>query len=900
MSATLSPKAQTVEREFLAARAMSDHAAFAELTRRYVKHNPEGVVFANTALLEQAIAEADVEARKVYKWSPTASLDDTPEEMSISPRYDPEIIRGPVERLETSVTQGSEEHQEQAAYILARGALRTTAPDRLQRVAHYLQNIQLPPTRLPTGYSLALVVSGLVVKGLATEEDGDVPGGIALYDSATDLVLASPNDRSPELANWIEHALYRGGLLKLRLGDQRAAVRTFRNYHKMSLTWPTNFRITRRITIYNYYAKTLAAFYRVNITGDSTASDDFSSASIACELPSVHTYWEESLFGFVQFPKAGEINWRVLDLIERIVDDRKLIGFSSEASKRSHVELIYRASQKTFQSPRLLRFLFFAQVNAGLYGEADVTLQAYWDRIQTDSQVKNHTDSALTLEQRIHQDVESESETATVLVAGSRLYSNNLSKPAQAQLFAERSLAFIQKAPQNEENQLLLHDANKYQAAALGLLASEAHDPEKRPELYAKAVESLERAVQILPESYDGHYLLALQLAEMRETSRAITSVKQSLALHTAHIPSWHLLALLLSAKKDFIRALDVCAVGLKESLWDLPETDLISAAQVDGDEYLALRITQVQLLDQVHGPEATLEPQEALFALYTKVFAPDPSTLDDGRDNIQSVRRRDQCEDMVSSAAGRPRAGSILTVRSRRGSEVGAANGTAEVARTNYASSVTSLGSTGSKGHRNSSLPIQAGNGTVNGNGTIGRSGVSLPPAIQTASGKSQQRTARANKVLVTLWLMSAATFRRLDRMDDALKAIEEAERVDSSNPDVWYQLGLFHTVQKEQNAASIAFIKATVLEPYHPASLTRIGKNYIEAGSLEMAESMLDAATRSHGWDNAEAWFCLGKVFEDTNRLSRAKECLWYALDLEASRPVRGYPEALPRFLD
>ncbi|KAF9271885.1 hypothetical protein BGZ74_005573, partial [Mortierella antarctica] len=103
-----------------------------------------------------------------------------------------------------------------------------------------------------------------------------------------------------------------------------------------------------------------------------------------------------------------------------------------------------------------------------------------------------------------------------------------------------------------------------------------------------------------------------------------------------------------------------------------------------------------------------------------------------------------------------------------------------------------------------------------------------------------------------------------------------------------------------KEQDAASIAFTKATALQAYHPASLTRIGKTYYETGSLEMAESMLDATTRSQGWDNAEAWFCLGKVFEDTSRLARAKECLWYALDLEASRPVRGYTEALTRFLD
>lgn len=69
-------------------------------------------------MLEQAIAEADIEARKVYKWGPTACLDDTPEEMSISPRYDPEIIRGPVERLEASLAQGSEEHQEVLYRIL--------------------------------------------------------------------------------------------------------------------------------------------------------------------------------------------------------------------------------------------------------------------------------------------------------------------------------------------------------------------------------------------------------------------------------------------------------------------------------------------------------------------------------------------------------------------------------------------------------------------------------------------------------------------------------------------------------------------------------------------------------------------------------------------------------------
>jgi hypothetical protein len=64
-------------------------------------------------------------------------------------------------------------------------------------------------------------------------------------------------------------------------------------------------------------------------------------------------------------------------------------------------------------------------------------------------------------------------------------------------------------------------------------------------------------------------------------------------------------------------------------------------------------------------------------------------------------------------------------------------------------------------------------------------------------------------------------------------------------------------------------------------------------------MAESMLETTTRCEGWSSAEAWFYLGKVFEASDRLTRAKECLWYALDLEQSRPVRDFSDALTRYL-
>jgi hypothetical protein len=205
--------------------------------------------------------------------------------------------------------------------------------------------------------------------------------------------------------------------------------------------------------------------------------------------------------------------------------------------------------------------------------------------------------------------------------------------------------------------------------------------------MYAKAVESLNNAVKVAPGAFDSQYLLALQYAEMREIAKAILTVKQSISLNSSHIPSWHLLALLLSSQKDYERALSICAVGLKESEWDLAQTDGFSASQLDGEDYLALRVTQAVLQDQVHGPEAGLEHEEALFSLYTRVFAPDPTSMGESLYDIQSVRRRDLSDnDLVSSApgvvnggtTGRPRSGSILSSRSRNGggSDIGSTIG--------------------------------------------------------------------------------------------------------------------------------------------------------------------------------------------------------------------------------
>ncbi|KAF9583966.1 hypothetical protein BGW38_007984, partial [Lunasporangiospora selenospora] len=905
----MSVKAQTIERDLQNARAKAQYSAFPELTRRYVKHNKDGIVLANTALLELAIVEAENAVSRTQKWTQAISLDDTPELITTSPKIKQASVQEAVDRLERVLSKGTEEHQEYAAIVLARTAMATDAPDRVQRVAHYLQNIQLPPAKIPTGYNFALVICGLTVKGMALEEEDRIPEAIVSYDNASILAQANPNERSDELHAWVENALYRASLLKMRQRDLIAATRSFRAYHGQALQWSPNFRLPRRSTIYQYYSQALLSSYKAFLS-QSIATNGISSIieyvplneqsqfylpTLTQETAQIHAYWEDALYAVTQFPKADEKNWRALAMIEQIIEDRRLLGPGSDADKRTLVETIYRASQKTFQSPRILRFLFLALVDLGQYDEAVLALSSYLDMIKLNNKVKNASEGGeLSNEQRSRQDVESERDIASVMVAGCRLYGKELKKPSEALLYAKEAFEIIEKHLQQEDAQELLSDVYKYQGIAYGLQASRAHEPELRPGLFSKAIESIEKAIEISPESFDTHYYHAYHLAETRDIPKAILAVKQSLNFNASHIPSWHLLTLLLSSQKDYERALNVCAVGLKESEWDLPNLDEFTASRQEGEEYLSLRITQMALQNQLYGPEAALEQQEVLFSLYTKVFAADPNAQGESVYDVRTISRGSHSELELTAngtivMSGRPRASSVLSSRSRNGGgsdigtmTAGGSNNTLEVPKANYAASVTSsIGSSGSRGRR--SIPPPSATAT---HSTLGRSMLGLPPQVNRPTAKSIQQTAKANKILVTLWLMSASTFLKLGRVDDAIKAIGEAERVDASNPDVWYQLGLFHLSQEDAETASVSFSKALALEPFHVACLTRVGRNYLEAGSLEMAEGVLGSATKSQGWDSAEAWFYLGKVFEASDRLTRAKECLWYALDLESSR--------------
>ena len=92
-------------------------------------------------------------------------------------------------------------------------------------------------------------------------------------------------------------------------------------------------------------------------------------------------------------------------------------------------------------------------------------------------------------------------------------------------------------------------------------------------------------------------------------------------------------------------------------------------------------------------------------------------------------------------------------------------------------------------------------------------------------------------------------------------------------------------------------------ILATLPAAGVSRTGMD--ESGSMESEQSttslsrlvardraygLLSMLTKSgRGWDDSEAWFALARAYEEGDQIEKAKEALWWVVELEESKPVR-----------
>ncbi|KAJ6558200.1 hypothetical protein B0H19DRAFT_1028834 [Mycena capillaripes] len=175
-------------------------------------------------------------------------------------------------------------------------------------------------------------------------------------------------------------------------------------------------------------------------------------------------------------------------------------------------------------------------------------------------------------------------------------------------------------------------------------------------------------------------------------------------------------------------------------------------------------------------------------------------------------------------------------------------------------------------------------------------------PPTLPAAQPKWNHTTARETRLESDLWLMSAATFRRLGKIEQAKGAIQEAEVKDEGNPAVWVQLGLYYVALGHTQHAIDAFQKALFINPddvsasvhmcrlyLTPEGSSRTAEDEVDPNNVDLVAGMLAHLTRGPGWDVPEAWYFLAKAYGMQDRKDRERECLSLALQLSEQRGVR-----------
>lgn len=343
------------------------------------------------------------------------------------------------------------------------------------------------------------------------------------------------------------------------------------------------------------------------------------------------------------------------------------------------MQILYRASTKTFHSTLILRRLF--HVHAAL-AEFDLAIKAfdtYTDIVTNAKSRAEHSEKRVDSVEDDETRIRTLSEGIMVLCCfGSR---KEAQKANQIASRVEEILSTLNQhgavlGTDNDATQELVYLTEEgkavsaaivsaaYRAVGVGLATWARWTPvnESRSSIQEAAAIALERSLAARADQEPNAataYAFGLLLAEMRDLDAAIDHVRaglvssavaddasqRSIAYSEDHdlLPLWHLLTLLLSAKQEFEAADGVCDAALDLVSGTSFQDELASRSGHDENEdgqrgalsigfcntqsrhkesLLELRMTQLGLTEILHGPEAALNHSDELFSLFGRLFA--------------------------------------------------------------------------------------------------------------------------------------------------------------------------------------------------------------------------------------------------------------------------------------
>ncbi|ORY92222.1 hypothetical protein BCR43DRAFT_479395 [Syncephalastrum racemosum] len=391
------------------------------------------------------------------------------------------------------------------------------------------------------------------------------------------------------------------------------------------------------------------------------------------ELSQLHILYRKMLFDTVSIPHAGQVHHDLVYWVNQIAKDVQRILWPT-ADLREFKESLFQVVSRSFNSPSVMRALFYVHAMLGELTEALQALHAYLYLVglisQATDDIKGTGEASLLgkdgvmravpsnhegmLRELVRDSVEDNAsqegadenrrsmaahrsseqeppvEILRVLLSAARLCCTDLDEPVKAVELAKLALLELQVRPTDRECQVLAGAVHRVAGAAYSFQASKTIDPDRRPEFHRTAKKYILQAVEIDGEAWQSWYQLALERCQSRDIEHGIDAIVKALQLNASHIPSWHLLALALSCPKirsnnpdALIKALESCDAGLRVPLDGIWATDEDLGWQPNYEQFverLELQVTRALVLSKIEGYDSALGALQNAFAAFASL----------------------------------------------------------------------------------------------------------------------------------------------------------------------------------------------------------------------------------------------------------------------------------------
>ncbi|RKF74498.1 putative filamentation protein [Golovinomyces cichoracearum] len=407
------------------------------------------------------------------------------------------------------------------------------------------------------------------------------------------------------------------------------------------------------------------------------------------ELLRVEEHYESLLISEIPFPRAGDASVEVEEFIDIVMQNwRTLLGIGlkyqalnedgHKAASKGVLNILYGAAKKTFHSTAILRHLFTVHLAVAEFDLAFKAFDTYMNIIK--KRKIRVTSNSESIEDLDNDDaiIKTFSECIMALC---RYESYEWAEKANETCeFFENWLETRYPIESNEKGQEAFMKSDFIKSSVspktialawccIGIgyanWARTTFDAVSRSDVQSKAMACFNRSLLPQYKSSDDPktmFALGLILAETRQVDSAIKAVKTGLLSISSNdssskntnicrhfireqlaVPLWHLMALLLSARQDYISAVKSCEGAFDQYEYlqkKLCGSDSIENEKpVDRDEgfyqeldfyekenLLQVKMTQLTLIELLDGPEVAVNASDEILSLYKNLFG-DPRT---------------------------------------------------------------------------------------------------------------------------------------------------------------------------------------------------------------------------------------------------------------------------------